>query len=104
LPKPSIYRGKYRCCRARIQVKLAPCNAFKRSNTNFGPTARNGSIWAFKRKGRSESFRYPDAKQFQIDPVNSRIKLPPLSAGAQPQNKIQPELAKSQKESATTRA
>ena len=32
----------------------------------------------FKRKGRSESFRYPDAKQFQVDQVNSRIKLPKL--------------------------
>ncbi len=32
----------------------------------------------FKRKGQAGSFRYPDAKQFEIDPVNSRIFLPKL--------------------------
>jgi putative transposase len=51
----------------------------ERAYRNF--FARRGKFPRFKRKGRSESFRYPDAKQFQIDPVNSRIKLPKL-AGA----------------------
>ena len=32
----------------------------------------------FKRKGRPESFRYPDAKQFKIDQTNSRLFLPKL--------------------------
>lgn len=32
----------------------------------------------FKRKGSGESFRYPDAKQFEIDQANNRIKLPKL--------------------------
>ena len=32
----------------------------------------------FKRKGQAGSLRYPDAKQFEIDPVNSRIFLPKL--------------------------
>jgi putative transposase len=32
----------------------------------------------FKRKGDGESFRYPDVKQFEIDQLNSRIKLPKL--------------------------
>jgi hypothetical protein len=32
----------------------------------------------FKRKGHSESFRYPDAKQFEIDEANSRLFLPKL--------------------------
>jgi putative transposase len=32
----------------------------------------------FKRKGRGASFRYPGAKQFQIDEANSRIFLPKL--------------------------
>jgi len=32
----------------------------------------------FKRKGRGESFRYPDAQQFEIDEANSRIRLPKL--------------------------
>lgn len=31
-----------------------------------------------KKKGHGDSFRYPDAKQFEIDPPNSRIKLPKL--------------------------
>jgi putative transposase len=32
----------------------------------------------FKRKGRATSFRYPDAKQFEIDEANSRLFLPKL--------------------------
>jgi len=32
----------------------------------------------FKKKGRKESFRYPDAKQIKLDQVNSRIFLPKL--------------------------
>ncbi|MFM7331254.1 MAG: RNA-guided endonuclease InsQ/TnpB family protein [Brachymonas sp.] len=32
----------------------------------------------FKRKGMGESFRYPDAKQFEVDQANARIKLPKL--------------------------
>lgn len=32
----------------------------------------------FKRKGRRESFRYPDPKQFKLDQANSRIFLPKL--------------------------
>ena len=32
----------------------------------------------FKRKGQGDSFRCPDAKQFEIDQANSRIRLPKL--------------------------
>ena len=32
----------------------------------------------FKRKDRSNGFRYPDPKQFELDQVNSRIRLPKL--------------------------
>jgi putative transposase len=32
----------------------------------------------FKRKGDAQCFRYPDAKQFEINQFNSRIKLPKL--------------------------
>lgn len=32
----------------------------------------------FRKKGQSESFRYPDAKQFKIDAANNRIFLPKL--------------------------
>jgi putative transposase len=40
--------------------------------------AKRADFPKFKRKGGSESFRYPDAKQFKIDQSNSRIKLPKL--------------------------
>jgi transposase len=44
--------------------------------------AKRAGFPRFKRKGSSESFRYPDAKQCQIDQSNSRIKLPSrLGAG-----------------------
>src|SRR5258708_6745311 len=55
LAKLSVYRGKCRCCRACSKVTFAPCNAFKRSNTNFGPTASNVAIWAAL-PGRAGSF------------------------------------------------
>ncbi|WP_326941647.1 RNA-guided endonuclease InsQ/TnpB family protein [Actimicrobium sp. GrIS 1.19] len=32
----------------------------------------------FKKKGRGDSFRYPDAKQFKVEPGNARIFLPKL--------------------------
>jgi putative transposase len=32
----------------------------------------------FKRKGQKDSFRYPDARQFEIDARNSRLFLPKL--------------------------
>jgi len=32
----------------------------------------------FKKKGKGDSFRYPDPKQFKIDSTNSRISLPKL--------------------------
>ena len=40
--------------------------------------AKRAGFPRFKRKGSGESFRYPDAKQFEIDQPNSRIKLPKL--------------------------
>ena len=40
--------------------------------------AKRAMFPRFKRKGQGESFRYPDAKQFEIDQVNGRIKLPKL--------------------------
>jgi putative transposase len=40
--------------------------------------AHRAAFPKFKRKGQGERFRYPDAKQFQIDQGNSRIKLPKL--------------------------
>jgi putative transposase len=40
--------------------------------------ARQPGFPRFKRKGSSESFRYPDPRQFEIDQANARVKLPKL--------------------------
>jgi putative transposase len=48
----------------------------ERAYQNF--FAKRAGFPRFKRKGSGESFRYPDAKQFDIDQSNSRIKLPKL--------------------------
>lgn len=44
--------------------------------TNF--FAKRAGSPRFKKKGRSDSFRYPDPKQFKLDQVNNRIFLPKL--------------------------
>ena len=48
----------------------------ERAYKNF--FAKRADFPRFKRKGSGESFRYPDAKQFEIDQANGRIKLPKL--------------------------
>jgi putative transposase len=48
----------------------------ERAYKNF--FAKRADFPRFKRKGSGESFRYPDAKQFEIYQANSRIKLPKL--------------------------
>jgi putative transposase len=48
----------------------------ERAYQNF--FAKRAGFPRFRRKGSSESFRYPDAKQFEIDQPNSRLKLPKL--------------------------
>jgi len=48
----------------------------ERAYKNF--FAKRALFPRFKRKGGGGSFRYPDAKQFEIDQANSRIKLPKL--------------------------
>ena len=40
--------------------------------------AKRADFPRFKKKGQSDSFRYPDAKQFKIDQANNRIFLPKL--------------------------
>ena len=64
-------------------LKEAPCHPLQhalkdleRAYKNF--FAKRADFPRFKRKGRGESFRYPDPKQFEIDQANSRIKLPKL--------------------------
>jgi len=51
----------------------------ERTYKNF--FAKRADFPRFKRKGSSESFRYPDAKQFKLDQANpkkARIYLPKL--------------------------
>ena len=48
----------------------------ERAYANF--FARRADFPRFKKKGRRDSFRYPDAKQFKIDQANSRLFLPKL--------------------------
>jgi putative transposase len=46
----------------------------ERSYQNF--FARRASFPRFKRKADRQSFRYPDARQFEIDQAHSRLFLP----------------------------
>ena len=64
-------------------LKDAPCHPLQhalkdleRAYKNF--FAKRADFPRFKKKGMGDSLRYPDAKQFKIDPANSRIFLPKL--------------------------
>jgi len=48
----------------------------ERAYTNF--FEGRSSFPRFKKKGRKDSFRYPDPKQFKVDETNSRVFLPKL--------------------------
>jgi len=48
----------------------------ERAYTNF--YAKRADFPRFKKKGQSDSFRYPDPKQIKLDQANSRIFLPKL--------------------------
>ena len=48
----------------------------ERAYTNF--FAKRADFPRFKKKGQSDSFRYPDPKQIKLDQVNSRVFLPKL--------------------------
>ncbi|AXY68221.1 transposase [Thermosynechococcus sichuanensis E542] len=48
----------------------------ERAYNNF--FAKRASFPRFKRKGQSDSFRYPDPKQIKLDQANSRLFLPKL--------------------------
>ena len=49
----------------------------ERAYKNF--FAKRAAFPKFKRRGKHDAFRYPDPKQFELDQVNARIKLPKLS-------------------------
>jgi putative transposase len=48
----------------------------ERAYSNF--FAKRADFPRFKKKGQSDSFRYPDPKQIKLDQVNSRLFLPKL--------------------------
>ncbi|MCG5523304.1 transposase, partial [Ectothiorhodospira sp. A-7R] len=48
----------------------------ERAYSNF--FAKRADLPRFKKKGRSDSFRYPDPKQIKLDQVNNRLFLPKL--------------------------
>ena len=48
----------------------------ERAYSNF--FAKRADFPRFKKKGRSESFRYPDPKQIKLDQANNRLFLPKL--------------------------
>jgi len=48
----------------------------ERAYTNF--FAKRADCPRFKKKGRHDSFRYPDPKQIKLDEINSRLSLPKL--------------------------
>jgi putative transposase len=48
----------------------------ERAYKNF--FAKRADFSRFKKKGQSDSFRYPNSKQFKIDQINSRVFLPKL--------------------------
>jgi putative transposase len=64
-------------------LKDAPVHPLQHALKNLDTAYKNffakrARLPCFKRKGQSDRFRYPDAKQFRIDQANSRIFLPKL--------------------------
>lgn len=64
-------------------LKDAPCHPLQHALKDLEKAYKNffakrADFPRFKRKGQSESFRYPDPKQIKLDPANARIFLPKL--------------------------
>ncbi|WP_137175890.1 RNA-guided endonuclease TnpB family protein [Massilia sp. HP4] len=64
-------------------LKDAPCHPLQQALRNLDKAYKNffekqADFPCFKRKGSSESFRYPDPKQIKLDQANNRICLPKL--------------------------
>jgi putative transposase len=74
---------EWRSQRETLWLKDAPTHPLQqalkdleRAYTNF--FTKRAGLPRFKRKGRHDSFRYPDPKQMRLDQVNSRLFLPKL--------------------------
>jgi len=64
-------------------LKEAPCHPLQHALKDLERTyqnffAKRADFPRFKKKGQSDSFRYPDQKQIKLDQANSRIFLPKL--------------------------
>jgi len=64
-------------------LRNAPVHALQQALKNLDRAyahffAQRAGFPRFKRKGQSESFRYPDPKEFRLDQANGRIWLPKL--------------------------
>ena len=64
-------------------LKQAPCHPLQHALKDLDKAYQNffgkrAGYPRFRKKGQSESFRFPDANQFEVDQVNSRIRLPKL--------------------------
>ena len=62
-------------------LKEAPAQTLQRSLKDLDRAfqnfyAKRAGFPVFKRKGRGDSFRFPEPKQFELDQINARIKLP----------------------------
>ena len=74
-PLPSGRRAPW-LAEAPVHPLQQALKDLERAYTNF--FARRADFPRFKKKGQSDSFRYPDPKQIKLDPGNSRIFLPKL--------------------------
>jgi putative transposase len=63
-------------CDAPVHPLQHALKDLERAYQNF--FAKRADFPRFKKKGQSDSLRYPDAKQFKIDAGNSRVFLPKL--------------------------
>ena len=61
---------------APVHAQQQTLKDLERAYTNF--FAKRAAFPRFKRKGLSDSFRYPDPKQIKLEPGNGRIFLPKL--------------------------
>ena len=64
-------------------LKDSPCHPLQHALKDLEKAYKNffakrAAFPKFKRRWSGDSFRYPDAKQFEIDQANNRIKLPKL--------------------------
>jgi putative transposase len=75
--------GAWRSDEAALWLREAPYHTLQQALKDLGRSFENffegrTDYPVNKKKGRHDSFRYPDPKQIELDQANSRIKLPKL--------------------------